>query len=1091
MWIVELALRRPYTFVVTSLLLAILGIFSALRMPTDIFPFVNMPVVSVIWSYNNLPAEEMENRITTICERAITTVTSGIDFIESQSMNGISVIKVHMHQGADLGKAVGTIASLCQTLLRVYPTGTTPPLITSFSASDVPILQLGVGSESLSESELFDYGLNFIRTGLSGVPGASIPLPYGGKQRQVMVDLDQNALTAKGLSAQEVANAVGNQNIIIPSGSAKIGETEYAVKLNSTPQIIDDFNELPIKQINGATVYLKDVAQVHDGYAVQTNIVRQNGRRSTLLNVLKNGNASTIKVVEDIKKALPRILATCPPELKVALMSDQSVFVKAAVEGVVKEALTAACLTALFMFLVLASWRSTLIVAVSIPLSILASIVCLYACGQTLNTMTLGGLALAVGMLVDDATVEVENIHRNLSLGKAIERAILDGAQQVAAPAFVSTTAICIVFVPVFLLTEPARSLFVPLALAVVFAMMFSYFLSRTLVPVMARALLKNESHDQAKPSLFSPLFQLSENFIEGLRSHYRDLLSYLLSARLFCFAAFTVVFLASFSVVPFIGQDYFPKVDGGQLRLHLRLPVGTRIEESERIFAAVEDEVKQVIGKGEIEDIVDNIGLPTSGINLAYGDNITISNFDGEVLVSLKEGHKKSTFQYAKEIRSRLKTKFPDVQLFFQPADIVSQILNAGLPAPIDIQVTGRDKALNFKIAQQVKEAVSKVKGAVDVTLHQIVDAPQLNFNIDRVRANQMGFTQKDIAANVLISLSSSFQTAPSFWVNPANGVNYNVAIMTPPTKMRKIDDILSMPLTPSSSSSSSSIEGRKQLLSNLASVGRSVTPSVVSHYKIQNVYNVFVNVQDRDLNGVASDIKKAIAPIEKNLPRGTFINIRGQAESMNAAFSALFGGLVFALLLIYLLLVVNFQSWIDPLIVLGALPGAFAGIVLALFASNTPFSVPALMGAIMSIGVASANSILLVTFANERLHMGDTPTAAALMSGYTRIRPVLMTATAMILGMLPMALGLGEGGSQNAPLGRAVIGGLILATVTTLLLVPCLYSLVKRRRDDHFNGAAQEDYAENNMRNRSSDHDFATLLFDNENKENRMEAR
>ncbi|MBX9942207.1 MAG: efflux RND transporter permease subunit [Candidatus Obscuribacterales bacterium] len=1072
MWIVELALRRPYTFVVTSLLIAILGIFSALRMPTDIFPFVNMPVVSVIWSYNNLPAEEMENRITTICERAITTVTSGIDFIESQSMNGISVIKVHMHQGADLGKAVGTIASLCQTLLRVYPTGTTPPLITSFSASDVPILQLGVGSESLSESELFDYGLNFIRTGLSGVPGASIPLPYGGKQRQVMVDLDQNALTAKGLSAQEVATAVGNQNIIIPSGSAKIGETEYAVKLNSTPQIIDDFNELPIKQINGATVYLKDVAQVHDGYAVQTNIVRQNGRRSTLLNVLKNGNASTIKVVEEIKKALPRILATCPPELKVALMSDQSIFVKAAIEGVVKEALTAACLTALFMFLVLASWRSTLIVAVSIPLSILASIVCLYACGQTLNTMTLGGLALAVGMLVDDATVEVENIHRNLSLGKAIERAILDGAQQVAAPAFVSTTAICIVFVPVFLLTEPARSLFVPLALAVVFAMMFSYFLSRTLVPVMARALLKNEEHGQAESSIFSPLFQLSENFIEGLRSHYRDLLSYLLSARLFCFAVFTTVFLASFAVVPFIGQDYFPKVDGGQLRLHLRLPVGTRIEESERIFAAVEDEVKQVIGKGEIEDIVDNIGLPTSGINLAYGDNITISNFDGEVLISLKEGHKKSTFQYAKEVRSRLKTKFPEIQLFFQPADIVSQILNAGLPAPIDIQVTGRDKALNFKVAQEVKEAVGKVKGAVDVTLHQIVDAPQLNFNIDRVRANQMGFTQKDIAANVLISLSSSFQTAPSFWVNPANGVNYNVAIMTPPTKMRKIDDILSMPLT-----SSSSPEGRNQLLSNLASVGRSVTPAVVSHYKIQNVYNIFVNVQDRDLNGVASDIKKAIAPIEKNLPRGTFINIRGQAESMNAAFRALFGGLIFALLLIYLLLVINFHSWIDPLIVLGALPGAFAGIVLALFASNTPFSVPALMGAIMSIGVASANSILLVTFANERLHLGDTPVAAALMSGYTRIRPVLMTATAMILGMLPMALGLGEGGSQNAPLGRAVIGGLILATVTTLLLVPCLYSLVKRRPDDLSD--MQDGVADQQKKNY-----FATLRLDNENK-------
>ena len=1049
MWIVELALRRPYTFVVMSLLIAILGIFSALKMPTDIFPFINLPVVSVIWSYSNLPAEEMENRITTICERAITTVTSGIDYIESQSLQGISVIKVHMHQDADLGKAVGTIASLCQTLLRVYPTGTTPPLITSFSASDVPILQLGVGSKTLSESELFDYGLNFIRTGLSGVPGVSIPLPYGGKQRQVMVDLDQSAMTSKGLSAQDVANAVGSQNIIIPSGSTKIGNTEYALKLNSTPEIIDEFNELPVKQINGSTVYLKDVAQVHDGYAVQTNIVHQNGRRSSLLNVLKNGKASTITVVEDIKKTLPRVLSTCPPELKIALMSDQSVFVKAAVEGVIKEAITAACLTALFMFLILASWRSTIIVAVSIPLSIFASIICLYACGQTLNTMTLGGLALAVGMLVDDATVEVENIHRNLSMGKEIERAILDGAEQVATPAFVSTTAICIVFVPVFLLTEPARSLFVPLALSVVFAMMFSYVLSRTLVPVMARALLRGheDHHHEADSSIFSPLFKATDHFFEALRSQYRDLLAYFLSVRKLCIAFFAVFFASCFAVVPFIGQDFFPQVDGGQLRLHIICPVGMRIEETERKFGEVEKTIREIIPAAEIEDILDNIGLPTSGINLAYGDNITVSNFDGEILISLREGHKGSTFDYAKKIRKALKERFPEVQAFFQPADIVSQILNAGLPAPIDIQVTGRDKPANFKIAQKIKAKVAEVKGAQDVILHQIVDAPQLNFNVDRVRANQFGFTQRDIASTLLISLSSSFQTAPSFWVNPKNGVNYNVAIQTPPNKIRKIDDILSMPVTASANPNPVPANGQAQLLSNLGRVARSITPAVVSHYKIQNVYDIYVNVQDRDLGGVTQDIQKVLEPIQKELPRGTYIAIRGQADSMTSAFNALFGGLLFALVLIYLLLVVNFHSWIDPLIVLAALPGAFSGIVLALFATHTPFSVPALMGAIMSVGVASANSILLVTFANERLHEGDDPTTASLSAGYIRFRPVLMTAAAMIIGMVPMAMGLGEGGSQNAPLGRAVVGGLILATTATLLFVPCIFSMVKKR--------------------------------------------
>lgn len=1042
MRIVKLALLRPYTFVVLSLLTGLFGIMAIQRMPTDIFPFINVPVVSVIWSYNGLPAEEMENRITTICERAITTVTTGIEHIESKSVSGISVIKVYMHQGADIGRAVGTIGSLCQTLLRVFPQGTTPPLITSFSASDVPILQLGVGSEKLSEAELFDYGLNFIRTGLSGVPGASIPLPYGGKQRQVMVDLDQQALQSKALSATDVAQAIGQQNVIIPSGSAKIGSTEYSVQLNSTPTTIEEFNTLPIKQINGSTVYVKDVAQVHDGNAVQSNIVHQNGRRSTLLNVLKNGGASTITVVEDVRKALPRIIATLPPELHIALLSDQSVFVKAAVSGVVKEAITAAALTALFMFLLLASWRSTIIVAVSIPLSIFAAIICLYASGQTLNTMTLGGLALAVGMLVDDATVEVENIHRNLHLGKEIQEAILDAAQQVATPAFVSTVSICIVFVPVFMLTEPARSLFVPLAMSVVFAMMFSYVLSRTLVPIMSRALLRgHENHDEeVARSPFKPLFMAVEHFFEGWRTNYRELLHFLLFRKAMCIAGFLGLFTLCFSLIPFVGQDFFPLVDGGQLRLHIVCPTGTRLEETERIFARIEHSVREIIPPHDLKDILDNIGLPTSGINLAYGDNITVSSFDGEMLIALEENHKGSTFEYAKKIRHMLKEQFPQCSGFFQPADIVSQVLNAGLPAPIDIQISGREKAKNFKIAQLLKEKITHVKGAVDVTLHQIVDAPQLKFAVDRTKADQLGLTQKDIAASLLISLSSSFQTSPTFWVNPKNGVNYNVAIQTPPNKITNVDDILNTPIT--------AVTSKGQLLTNLGTISRSTAPSVVSHYRIQNVYDVFVNVQDRDLGGVTKDIQGIISSINKDLPKGTVVSIRGQSESMNSAFQGLFGGLLVALVLIYCLLVMNFHSWTDPLVVLSALPGAFSGIVIALFATHTSFSVPALMGAIMSVGVASANSILLITFANEQLEEGLDPMSAALNAGYIRFRPVIMTATAMIIGMMPMALGLGEAGSQNAPLGRAVIGGLMMATFATLLFVPCIFCLVHRKR-------------------------------------------
>ncbi len=1042
MWIVQLALRRPYTFVVVSLLITILGIVGISRMPTDIFPFINTPVVSVIWSYNGLPAEEMETRITTICERAITTVTSDIDHIESSSLSGISVIKVYLRQGADVGKAVGTIASLCQTLLRIYPAGTTPPLITSFSASDVPVLQLGVGSKTLSEQELFDYGMNFIRTGLSGVEGASIPLPYGGKSRQVMVDLDPQALQSKGLSASDVSTALGAQNVILPSGQAKIGEKQIAVQLNSTPETIEGFNNLPIKQINGTTVYLKDVAHVRDGFAVQSNIVHQNGRRSTLLNVLRNGSASTVAVVDRVRKALPGVLATVPKEIDVKLIADQSVFVKAAISGVVREATIAAVLTALLILLLLGSWRSTIVVAISIPLSILASILCLFLSNQTLNIMTLGGLALAVGMLVDDATVEVENIHRNLAMGKPITTAILDGAEQIAAPAFVSTLAICIVFVPVMMLTEPARSLFVPLGMAVIFAMMFSYFLSRTLVPVMCQFLLKGHEDEEVGGNSAGPFgfaHKIVISIFEGAREKYCQVLDFFLLRKAATVACFLVFYGLSCCLVPLIGMDYFPQVDAGQLRLHLRAPTGTRLEETERLFERVENEIKALLSPGDLNSILDNIGLPASGINLAYGDNITTSEFDGELLISLNEEHKQSTFTYAKKIREMMKAKFPEVTIFFQPADIVSQILNAGLPAPIDIQVAGKNKKDNYAIAQKLREEVSKVNGAVDVTLHQITNAPQLRLTVDRTKASQLGFTQRDVASSLLISLASSFQTSPGFWVNPENGVNYPVAVQTPEHRMGTVDDIMQTPVTSASGA-------KPQLLLNLANADRGTTSTVVNHYKIQPVYDVFANVQSRDLGGVMADVSKIVANVQKELPRGSTCVIRGQALSMNAAFFGLASGLAFALLLVYLLLVINFQSWTDPLIILMALPGAFSGILWALFATQTTFSVPALMGAIVSIGVASANSILLITFANDQLAEGATADEAALAAGSTRFRPVLMTAAAMIIGMLPMALGLGEGGAQNAPLGRAVIGGLAVATVATLLFVPCIFAIVRK---------------------------------------------
>ncbi|MCW3051302.1 MAG: acriflavin resistance protein, partial [Chthonomonadales bacterium] len=887
--------------------------------------------------------------------------------------------------------------------------------------------------------------INVVRTQLATIQGASIPLPYGGKARQIMVDLDPQALVAKGVSPVDVNNAISLQNLIVPAGTAKMGEREYNVRLNSSPDAVEGLNNLPIKQVNGAMVYIRDVAHVHDGFAVQNNIVNQNGKRAALLTILKTGDASTLSVVDRIKAAMPKVKTTLPPALNLQLMFDQSVFVRASVTGVVKEALIAACLTAAMILLFLGSWRSTVIVAVSIPLSILTSIIVLGAVGQTLNVMTLGGLALAVGILVDDATVEIENVHRNLGLGKPLTRAILDGAQQIAAPTFVSTLSICIVFVPVVFLSGAAKSLFTPMAMAVVFAMLASYLLSRTLVPVMVKLMLRAELHlyrSHGHAVTKDPIWKFHEKFngvFEGFRAGYVGLLEWTLHHRMVTTALFGTFFLGSFLLLPMIGQDFFPTVDAGQFRLHVRAPAGTRIEQTERLFHEVENEIRRVVPAKELNMTLDNIGLPVGGVNLAFSDNASIGPSDGEILVSLKEEHG-STPEYVHKLRTQLHAKFPQLVFFFQPADIVSQILNFGLPAPIDIQVVGRDKG-NYAIATEIAAKLKNVPGAVDVHVHQVLNAPELHINVDRERAQQLGLTQRDVANNMLISLSSSGQTSPNYWLDPKNGVSYQVAAQTPQFKMHSVAELQNTPIL-------GSTPGTPQLLNNVATVERGKAAQVINHYNVQPVFDIYANVQGRDLGGVSRDVDKILADVGKHLPKSSSTIVRGQVQSMNSSFLGLGLGLIFAILLVYLLMVVNFQSWLDPFIIITALPGAISGILWILFVTQTTFSVPSLMGAIMCIGVATANSILLVTFANERRQEGDDAFTAALTAGYTRLRPVLMTALAMIIGMLPMALGLGEGGEQNAPLGRAVIGGLACATVTTLFFVPVVYSVLRRRQ-------------------------------------------
>ena len=1087
MWIVRLALRRPYTFVVMAVLIAILGTSAIVSMPVDIFPYIDIPVVSVVWSFGGLSAEEMEKRMVTIFERSMTTTVNDIEHMESQSYGGYSVTRVYFQPNAKVEVGLSQVTAIAQTLLRIFPPGTTPPSIIKYDASSVPILQLGLESKTLSEQELFDYGQNFIRTQLATIQGAAVPLPYGGRFRQVMVDLDPAQLFAKGLSPVDVSNALGNQNLILPAGDAKIGAIDYTVRLNSSPRVLDELNNLPVKFVNGAPVYVRDVAQVRDGYTVQSAIVRTNGTRGALLTILRNGKASTLSVVNNVKAALPRILAGITPELHVRQLFDQSLFVRAAIAGVVREAVIAAMLTGLMILMFLGSWRSTIIVCISIPLSILVSLIVLSALGATINVMTLGGLALAVGILVDDATVEIENTHRNMAMKKPLVRAVLDGAQQIAAPAFVSTLSICIVFVPVLLLTGAAKYLFTPLAGAVVFAMMASYFLSRTLIPTMVHYMLRPEvklyaqgKHGETaggKGFIWKVHYLFNRRF-ELMRESYRSILEWCLHHRAPVLLAFGLFVVASLGLIGFIGRDFFPTVDSGQMRLHARAPSGTRLEQTEVIFGDIEREIRQVIPEREIDTIIDNIGIPNGGFNLAFGDNPTLGVADGDILISLNKEDHGPTAEYIDVLRKRLHQQFPNIVFFFEAANITNQILNFGLPAPIDVQVLGRNAAANYQIATDLREKISRIPGAADVHIHQVVDWPEIDVNVDRNKAGQVGLTQKDVSNSLLVSLASSGQVAPTQWLDWKSGVSYFVSVQTPQYRMNSLDALMRTPIAPAFAFTTNTatslggvanavntsvgagpnqasaaygnpgaLQGGPQLLSNLAGVSRSVSAEIVNHYNVQPVYDIYANVDRRDLGSVGSAVQRIVDQAAEKAPRGTTLDVRGQVSTMQSSFYRLGLGMIFAVVLVYLLMAVNFQSWLDPFIILMALPGALAGIVWMLFLTQTTFSVPSLMGSIMCIGVATANSILMVVFANDQREEGMNALEAALSAGYTRIRPVIMTASAMIIGMAPMALGLGEGGEQNAPLGRAVIGGLLLATVTTLFIVPLVYSLLRTK--------------------------------------------
>ena len=1042
MWIVRLALNRPYTFVVIALLIFLVSPVAILRTPTDIFPDINIPVVSIVWSYTGMSAQQMASRIVINSERGLTTTVNDIEHIESQSLNGMGVIKVFFHPNVKIDMAIAQITAICQATLKSLPPGITPPLIITYNASSVPILQLSLSSRTLSEAEVNDLGGNFLRVGLATVQGAAMPNPYGGKTRQIMVDIDMQALNAAGLSPNDLVNAISAQDLILPAGTEKIGSTEYAVELNGSPDTIKELNDIPLKRINGHTIYIRDVAHVRDGFAVQQNIVRSDGVRASLLTIIKSGAASTLDIVARIKKTLPEVEKILPPGLEIRTLLDQSLFVRAAIQSVVKEAVIAACLTAIMILVFLGNWRTTFVIVISIPLAILCSIITLSALGETLNIMTLGGLALAVGILVDDATVTIENIERHIHEGKELRTAILDGAAQIAVPAFVSTLCICIVFVPMFFLTGTARYLFVPLAEAVVFAMLASYLLSRTLVPTLVMFFLRNHSPVVAteQKGWFGRFHARFETGFERLRNSYRRWLAACLHHRgrfALCFLAF---FIVSCFLTPFLGQDFFPKVDAGQMRLHVRARTGTRVEETAAICDHVEELIRKTIPARELETIVDNIGLPTSGINVSYNNGGTIGSSDAEILISLNPEKHHPTDGYIRRLRHDLNQAFPGVSFFFQPADIVSQVLNFGLPSPIDIQVVGHEQEANFHIANEIADRLRRVPGAVDVHVQQAFDLPNLQVTTDRTKVQEVGFTERDVASSLLVALSGSFQTAPSFYLNPVNGVSYSVASQTPQYDLDSLQNLAGIPVTGPSGAV-------PQQLGNLATISRGTEQDLVSHYNIQPVIDVYADVQGRDLGGVANDLQGILKTEEKKLPHSSSITVRGQVETMKSSFIGLGLGLIFAIVLVYLLIVINFQSWTDPFIIITALPGALCGIVWMLFLTHTTLNVPSLMGAIMSIGVATANSILVVTFAKDRFAETGDAYASALDAGYIRLRPVVMTALAMIIGMIPMALGLGEGGEQNAPLGRAVIGGLLLATVATLFFVPVVFCMIRSR--------------------------------------------
>jgi len=1052
MWIVKLALRRPYTFIVVALMMLLFGCWNIARMPKDIFPFINIPVISLIWNYGGLPAEEFAQRITTYSEYTLSNNVNDIERIESQTLDGVGLVRLYFHENASIETAIAQATASSQSILRIMPVGMQPPTILRYNANTVPLIQIVLSSTTIPEQDLYDFGIYRIRQYISTIQGTTLTAPYGGKSRQVMVDLNPDQLLARNLSPRSINDAMLAQNLTTPTGNARIGQFDYRVNMNNVPDLVDTMNSFPVKTVDGSTIFIRDIGHAHDGFLPQTNIVRDSGFRAVMLSILKNGAASTLDIINRVKELIVTVREVAPKGMNIQLLFDQSIFVKAAIEGVVIEGLLAALLTGTMILLFLGSWRSTLIVWISIPLSIMTSIIVLSFTGQTLNLMTLGGLALAIGILVDDATVTIENIHRNIALGKPLKQAILDGSYQVTIPAFVSTLAISIVFLPVTLLTGPSKFLFVPFAEAVVFAVWASWLLSRTLVPLLVAYLIKGEMHlytkdattSQEKKNWFSHYHERFEHHFHHFRDLYGHALNWALHFRGTTALLFGLLFTSSLLLIPAIGEDFFPFVDAGQFRLHVRAPTGTRIEVTEEIFGAVEEEIKKIIPADEIGQMIDNIGLPASTYNLAFGDMATIGVYDGEILVALNKNKSHTTPQYMQMLREHLSTAFPHLIFYFQPADMVNQILNFGLPTPMNVRIIGYDTKKNIKIAHELIDRISHVPGACDVYLHQTLDAPELFLDVDRTRLAEVNLTQQDVANDILLSYGIGSVTTPNFWLDRKSGIPYQISVQTPKYRINTIEQLMKMPVT-------SPLTAQPQLLKDLARLERRYTPGVVTHYNIQPTFDIFANVQGKDLGSVASDVEKIVEEFRPQMTPENTIEILGLVQNMKTAFTRLGIGLVFALILVYFIMVINFQSWLDPFIIIMALPGAASGIIWMLYLTHTTFNVPSLMGSIMSVGVATANSILLVTFANMQLSEGKDSLCATRSAGFTRLRPVLMTALAMIVGMLPMALGIGEGAEQNAPLGRAVIGGLLIATFTTLFFVPVVFSVLRKKANPY----------------------------------------